>query len=62
MEQALQHVAGFAAELREKAGAITARYGVLGTGEHAGSLVLFQSYEELNGIDRAFKVYAESSN
>jgi len=62
LEQALQHVAGLAAELREKAGAITARYGVVGTGERAGSLVLFQTYEELNGIDRAFKVYAESSD
>ncbi len=62
VQQALQHVEGLAAELRDKAGAATTRYGVLGTGEQAGSLVLFQTYEELNGIDRAFTVYAESSD
>ncbi len=62
VQQALQHVEGLAAELRDKAGAATTRYGVLVTGEQAGSLVLFQTYEELNGIDRALKVYAESSD
>lgn len=62
VQQALQHVEGLAAELRDKAGAATTRYGVLSTGEQAGSLVLFQTYEELNGIDRALKVYAESSD
>jgi hypothetical protein len=62
VQQALQHVEGLAAELRDKAGAATTRYGVLSTGEQAGSLVLFQTYEELNGIDRAFNVYAESSD
>jgi hypothetical protein len=62
VQQALQHVEGLAAELRNKAGAVTTRYGVLSTGEQAGSLVLFQTYEELNGIDRALNVYAESAD
>ncbi len=62
VQQAIEHVEGFAAELRDKAGAATTRLGVLATGEQAGSLVFFQTYEELNGIDRALKVYAESSN
>ena len=39
VQQAIEHVAGFAAELRDKAGAATTRLGVLGTGEQAGSLV-----------------------
>lgn len=59
---ALKHVAGLVDELKSKAGALTARYGVVGTGDNAGSIVLFQGYEELNGVDRAFKVYAESSD
>lgn len=60
VKEALGHVVGFAAELKSKAGAVTARYALVGTGEYAGNLVLFQGYEELNGVDRAFKVYAES--
>ena len=59
---ALKHVAGLVDVLKSKAGALTARYGVMGTGDYAGNLVLFQGYEELNGIDRTFKVYAESSD
>jgi hypothetical protein len=62
VQQALEHVAVLATELKDKAGAATTRFGVLATGEHAGALVLFQSYEELNGIDRALNVYAESSD
>jgi len=62
MAQAFKHIEGLVADLKSKAGALTARYGVMGTGDDAGSVVLFQGYEELNGIDRAFKVYAESSD
>ena len=62
MPQAFEHIAGLVADLKSKAGAVTIRYGVLGTGEYAGNIVLFQGYEELNGIDRAFNVYAESSD
>lgn len=62
VQQALEHVQGMAAELRDKAGAVSTRYGVLSTGSRAGSLILFQTYEKLDGIDKAFKVYAESSD
>ena len=59
---ALQHIGGLAADLKRKAGAVTVRYGVVVTGLHAGCLVLFQGYEEMNGIDRAFGVYGDSSD
>lgn len=62
VQQALEHVAVLTTELKDKAGAVTTRFGVLATGEQAGALVLFQTYEELNGIDRALNVYAESSD
>ena len=62
MDQAFKHIAAFVGDLKDKAGALTTRYGVIATGDDAGSIVLFQSYEELNGIDQAFKVYAESSD
>ena len=60
--QALKHVGAFVGDLVSKAGSVGVRYGVVATGEHAGSLVLFQSYEDLTGIDKAFQVYAESSD
>lgn len=60
LAQALDHLAVLVEELKAGAGALAARFGVLSTGAHAGSLILFQSYEELNGIDRAFGVYAAS--
>lgn len=59
--QALKHVASVRAELKAKTGA-SVRFGVMETGERVGSLVLFQNHEELNGIDQALKVYAESAN
>ena len=62
LDQALKHVGAVADQLKASAGAITTRYGVLATGEHAGSLVLLQSYSELNGIDAAFGVYGESDD
>jgi hypothetical protein len=61
MPKALEHVDALATDIRNKAGAAVVRYGVISTGNRAGSLVLFQGYEELNGIDRAFQVYTESS-
>ena len=60
--QALKHIGAFVGDLVSKAGSVGVRYGVVATGEHAGSLVLFQSYEDLTGIDKAFQVYAESSD
>ena len=60
LSKALEHLGVLAEELKSQAGAAAARFGVISTGEHAGSLILFQVYDELNGIDRAFDVYASS--
>lgn len=59
---AIQHLEGLANDLKSKAGAATTRHGINATGEHTGQLVLFQSYTEMNGIDRAFGVYEKSSD
>lgn len=58
---AFKHLGTLAGELKEQAGALTTRYGMMATGEHTGQLVLFQTYEELNGVDAAFGVYQSSA-
>ena len=60
-QEALGHVGTFVAELMDKASCVGARYGVMGTGADAGSLVLFQSYASLGDIEKVFDVYATSS-
>ncbi|MFC6636995.1 hypothetical protein GV827_20815 [Sulfitobacter sp. JBTF-M27] len=62
LNQALKHTGALAEELKASAGAIITRYGVLATGEHAGSMMLMQGYSELNGIDAAFGVYNKSAD
>lgn len=62
LEQAVQHTGALAEELKASAGAVITRYGVIATGQHAGSLILIQGYTELNGIDAAFGVYGGSDN
>jgi len=62
LDQALKHTGALAEELKSSAGAMITRYGVLATGEHAGSIVLLQGYAELNGIDAAFGVYGQSAD
>jgi hypothetical protein len=62
LDQALKHTGALAEELKSSAGAMITRYGVLSTGEQAGSLILLQGYSELNGIDAAFGVYGRSDN
>lgn len=42
LNQALKHVGALAEELKASAGATITRYGVLTTGEHAGSMLLMQ--------------------
>ncbi|MBE1282418.1 MAG: hypothetical protein GJ676_03820 [Rhodobacteraceae bacterium] len=59
--QALDHIGTLSEELKASAGALITRYGVIATGEHAGSLILMQGYAELNGIDAAFGVYGQSA-
>ncbi len=61
VQEALGHVGTFVGELKDKANCVSARYGVIGTGVDAGSLVLFQSYANLGDIEKMFDVYAASS-
>jgi len=49
-------------DLKSKAGAITVTLGRIGTGEQAGSVALFQSYESLSGFEKAMDVYAASAD
>jgi len=58
---AIGHLEGLANDLKNGAGAATTRHGIMATGEHTGQLILFQTYDEMNGIDRAFGVYESSS-
>ena len=60
-QEAFGHVGTFVSELKDKANCVSARYGVIGTGVDAGSLVLFQSYANLGDIEKVFDVYAASS-
>ena len=62
LDQALKHTGALADELKASAGALITRYGVLATGDQAGSIVFLQGYSELNGIDAAFGVYGKSDN
>ncbi len=59
---AIGHLDGLTKDLKKKAGAVTTRHGIMATGEQTGQLVLFQTYAEMNGIDRAFGVYEKSSD
>ena len=47
-------------DLKSKAGAVTVTLGKIGTGEHAGGVALFQSYESLSGFEKALDIYASS--
>ena len=49
-------------DLKSKAGAVTVTLGRIGTGEQAGSVALFQSYESLSGFEKALDIYAASSD
>ena len=60
VQEALDHVGTFVGELKDKANCVGARYGVIGTGMDAGSLILFQSYTSLGDVEKVFEVYAAS--
>ena len=60
--KAIGHLEGLANDLKSDAGAVTTRHGIMATGEHTGQLLLFQTYTEMNGIDRAFGVYEKSAS
>lgn len=60
-QHAIEHLDGLCSDLKSGAGAATTRHGIVATGEHTGQLILFQTYEDMNGIDRAFGVYEKSA-
>lgn len=60
VDEASGHISTFVQELIEKAGCVGARFGAIGTGHDAGSLVLFQSYASLGDVEKVFGVYAGS--
>ncbi|AXI49197.1 hypothetical protein C1J03_24170 (plasmid) [Sulfitobacter sp. SK012] len=60
-DHVIEHLNGLASDLKKGAGAATTRHGIIATGEHTGQIILFQTYAEMNGIDRAFGVYETSS-
>ena len=47
-------------DLITNAGAKGTRFGSIGTGEHAGSLIFIQFYDELNGYQKAMEFQSES--
>ena len=47
-------------DLIANAGAKGTRFGSIGTGEHAGSLIFIQFYDELNGYQKAMEFQSES--
>ena len=48
-------------DLITNAGAKGTRFGSIGTGEHAGSLIFIQFYDELNGYQKAMEFQSESA-
>ena len=47
-------------DLIANAGATGTRFGSIGTGEHAGSLIFIQFYDELNGYQKAMEFLSQS--
>ena len=61
-QEALQNMSAFAAFLKAKAGALTVRYGAIGTGPNAGNLIMFQGYEDMNAIENAWNKHQDSAD
>ncbi len=61
-QEALQNMSAFASFLKAKAGALTVRYGAIGTGPNAGNLIMFQGYEDMNAIENAWNKHQDSAD
>ena len=48
--------------MKAKAGALTVRYGAIGTGPNAGNLIMFQGYEDMNAIENAWDKHQDSAD
>ena len=51
----------YSKDLIAKAGAKGTRFGSIGTGEHAGSLLFIQFYDDLNGYQKGLELQGNSS-
>ena len=54
-------MSSYSKDLIEKAGAKGTRFGSIGTGEHAGSLLFVQFYDDLNGYQKGLEMQGNSS-
>lgn len=54
-------ISSYSKDLIAKAGAKGTRFGSIGTGEHAGSLLFVQFYDDLNGYQKGLELQGNSS-
>ena len=54
-------MSSYSKDLIAKAGAKGTRFGSIGTGEHAGSLIFVQFYDDLNGYQKGLEMQGNSS-
>ena len=52
----------YSKDLIENAGAKGTRFGSIGTGEHTGSLIFIQFYDDLNGYQKALDIQSKSND
>jgi hypothetical protein len=62
MDKALDLTEGFKNEIERKANPISIRYGVMSTGQHAGTIAFFQNYFSLSDFEKSFAVYQAASD
>jgi hypothetical protein len=62
MANAMQLTEGFKNEIEKKANPISIRYGIMTTGQHAGSIAFFQNYTTLSDFEKSFSIYQESDD
>ena len=55
-------MSSYSKDLIENAGAKGTRFGSIGTGEHAGSLIFIQFYDDLNGYQKALDIQSKSND
>ena len=54
-------MSSYSKDLMAKAGAKGTRFGSIGTGEHAGSMLFVQFYDDLNGYQKGLEMQGNSS-
>ena len=54
-------MSSYSKDLIDNAGAKGTRFGSIGTGDHAGSLIFIQFYDDLTGYQKALEIQSKSS-